>query len=288
MKVRFFWVVAWVLSFVACGGTSSVQPPPPPAPGIARVELVSDKGTIFQGHAVPGQAFVARVMDSAGNIVTDATLTAVASPGWTVRGDTVIAPQAEGTGTMRIVATRKAPQATAAYGVALAAAPVDSAISPAIAVASIVNLDTVRLHGTMTTCRQNLVNNARPVTNDSVGPIDSVQYTPALDSVRYTDQPTNYVIANYGLSGLIWVSGPLIMYGSSLSYPFHAAHYPAYATTIALSVQVPDTLILEDIDTRLLTRVPRGTVLSYSVPGVLLCPGPSAAAWTADSTVLSL
>src|SRR5207247_330512 len=79
-------------------------------------------------------------------------LTAVASPGWTVKGDTVIAPNSEGFGTVRIVATRRAPSPTAGL-LAASAAPVDSAISDSVTLAATVNLDTLHLVGTPLMCR---------------------------------------------------------------------------------------------------------------------------------------
>lgn len=142
MKVRLFWVVAWVLSFVACGGTSSVQPPPPEPPGIARVVLLTDKGVVFTGKALPGQKLVAQVIDSAGHVVppsdTSVKLTAQASPGWTVKADTVIAPATEGYGNVTITATRADPS---------------SAVSDGAVVAATFDLSLLKLTGSSIMCR---------------------------------------------------------------------------------------------------------------------------------------
>ena len=110
----------------ACSGTTTsptqpvappppAQPPPPPAPqatGIAAVQLVTDTGTIFTGNATRWRPFVANVIDSSGNIVTNATLSLTASPGWTVQGDTVVAPLTEVSGAFQITATRGSSSAT--------------------------------------------------------------------------------------------------------------------------------------------------------------------------------
>lgn len=257
--LRHLWLCSALLS-VGCGGTRSTQPPPPPPPGLARVELAATSGTVFQGHAIPGQLFVARVVDSADQVVPDVVLSAVASPGWAVRGDTVVAPAAEGLGTLRIVATRRTPA-----GSAMAVAP-DSAVSPDVAVSATVNLDTLHLGGNTITCR---VRAGVAMTNDSVGPVDSIAYTWAVDSVVYsgTDPRGTYLIGVYGWAGQLWLSGPYTIFGV-----YGQAHYRDPGSYVALTKQVPDTLTIGGT-LYPNNKAPRsgGAKVSYKTAGAPFC-----------------
>jgi hypothetical protein len=109
-------IIALLALVSACGGHANVTgPPPPPPPGIAQVVLVSPLWQMFTRQAVPGQVFIARVLDSAGAPVpaNRYTLTVQASGGWTVRGDTVIAPARETIGAVALTASAPAPQSAA-------------------------------------------------------------------------------------------------------------------------------------------------------------------------------
>ena len=86
----------------ACGGSSSG----PGQPGVAEVILVTNDVTVFTGQVVPSGQIVSVVLDSTGTPITDATVSLQAPPGWTVHHDTLIAPAAEGTGTVTVTASR--------------------------------------------------------------------------------------------------------------------------------------------------------------------------------------
>src|SRR5258708_6731084 len=106
---RLSLILVAALLAAACSNSPGVTNVVPPPPGIARVVLVSDSGTTFTGRAIPGQRFVAQVLDSAGKPVTNATLSFQTSAGWTLKGDTVIAPASEGVGTVKVTASRLDP-----------------------------------------------------------------------------------------------------------------------------------------------------------------------------------
>jgi hypothetical protein len=221
------------------------------------------------GRALPGVRLVARVLDSAGQIVTDVTLSLNASPGWTVRGDTVVAPLTEGKGAVRVTATRRpAPGSAPAYSSAIA---MDSATSAAVSVGSVINLDTLRLTATSLMCR---VGMQTVVNNDSVGRVDSMRYvSPIVDSVLYqSTSPTGgYLIGAYGWAGQFWLSADEIVYGQAAS-----ARYIHQQWMVPMTKQIPDTLVLGLEGDGLpgkVRAVKRGGLLrpSYSIPGLPFC-----------------
>lgn len=254
-----------VLMCVACDKT--VSPPPPPA-GIATVQLVADSGTIFMGKALPGARLVAHVLDSAGYEVPDVVLSLTASPGWTIHGDTVIAPLTEGRGSVQVTAKRRVSVAASAPINAPAVA-MDSVTSDAVSLGTVVNLDSLQLTATSFTCR---VGSQTVVTNDSVGIVDSLQYvTPVVDSVLYeSDSPTGgYLIGAYGWAGQFWLSADLVVYGHTSS-----AHYVGQRWFVPMTKQIPDTLTLGLTGNGLpgkVTAIREGSPASYTTSALPFC-----------------
>ena len=93
---------AAVLLLAGCGGGTSAPGPP----NIVDMILVTSDATVFTGQTIPSDQIVVEVLDTAGAVVPDATITLQAPAGWTVHHDTLIAPATEGTGTVTVRATR--------------------------------------------------------------------------------------------------------------------------------------------------------------------------------------
>jgi hypothetical protein len=200
----------------------SVTGPTKP-PGIASITLVTSTGTVFTGRALPGQRLVAQVLDSAGHAVTDAVITASASPGWTVRGDTVIAPLTEGTGTVRLTATRLDPS---------------SATSSPLTIAGVIDLRTLHLSGTVLCRYLPRVVMGGP---DGLTFIDSIGYAYQIDSVHYvgdTSSYAGYLLGHYGGVGTLWISGSQVQYLVT-----GATYVRPGVQVVPLDAQVPDTLV---------------------------------------------
>lgn len=219
--------------FTACANSPTAPSPKPP--GIASITLVTSTGTVFTGRALPGQRLVAQVLDSAGHAVTDAVLTASASPGWTVRGDTVIAPLTEGMGIVRLTATRTDPS---------------SATSSPLTIAGVIDLRTLHLSGTVL-CRylpRSLMGGP-----DGLTFIDSVAYAYQIDSVHYvgdTSSYAGYLLGHYGGVGTLWLSGPTTQYlVTGATYTVLGGH-----SLVSLDAQVPDTLVFRTGDIQAPTR----------------------------------
>ena len=95
--------VALGLFFLAaCGGGTSSGPQ---LPGVDHILLVMDAGTVFTGQVIPSDQLVSLVIDSTGTAISNATISLHASPGWTVRHDTLIAPASEDTGRVTVTAS---------------------------------------------------------------------------------------------------------------------------------------------------------------------------------------
>jgi hypothetical protein len=239
------------LFLAAChSGPTGPQAPP----GIASVTLVTSTGTVFTGRALPGQRLVAQVLDSAGHAVTDAILTATASPGWTVHGDTVIAPSTEGPGTIRITASRTDPS---------------SATSSPLTVAGVIDLRTLHLNGTvMCHYAPNVVMGGPNGTTF----LDSIGYAYQIDSVHYvgdTSSYAGYLLGHYGGVGTLWTSGPHTQYLTPGG---------TYTTTsgylvLALDAQVPDTLVFRPTGSITDTTRWRAVRTGTTVPAYPLADG---------------
>ena len=261
---RLVSLVVLMLLAACTTSTSSVQPPP--RPGIAAVRLVTDSGTMFTGHALPAQRLVAQIVDSAGNTVTGAVLSLAASPGWTVRSDTLIAPTTEATGTVRV---------TASEGDL-------SSATDSLVVAAVFDLTKLRFVLRPFACHwyPNLV------LNDSVGALDSTRYWLRVDSVTYS---AGYgpVATNWGLNSFAW------LYADSV-IAYHGLATATYRNQknnvdhLVLDRQVPDTIgVLQYLTYRFgpYPSVRSGVLPTYVFPTIgILCDVYSVQ--SADTTAL--
>src|SRR6266496_3897418 len=205
------WALAVPLACSAGGGVTAPPPPPPPPPTL-NVNLRTDRSTVFLGRRLPLSVLVASVTDGQAQPVTDATLSATTSLGWTLSHDTLIAPLFETTGTMQITATRGASHGT----------------STSVSLLGIVNLDTLHLTRSTITCRMIYQpGHVRHASDDSVGPVDSDTMIPVAASIRkhYLGTtgkigmpPLSYVLGLTRMSLQIWLSGSELIYGSQPPY----------------------------------------------------------------------
>jgi len=101
MKHRNIVGAVLAVLLTACSGGSSG----PKVPGVDQILLIETDATVFTGQVIPSQQIVSLVIDSTGTAISNATITLQASPGWTVRHDTLIAPATEGTGTVTVTAS---------------------------------------------------------------------------------------------------------------------------------------------------------------------------------------
>ena len=96
-------VSAVLLSLLSgCGSSSS-------GPGQADLSdliLVTSDATVLTGQIIPSQDIIVLVLDATNTPVSDATITLQAPAGWTVHHDTLVAPAAEGTGSITVTASR--------------------------------------------------------------------------------------------------------------------------------------------------------------------------------------
>src|SRR6266480_4308412 len=86
------WALAVTLACSAGGGVTAPPPPPPLTPTL-NVNLRTDRSTVFLGRRFPLSRLVSSVTDCLAQPVTDATLSATTSLGWTVSHNTLIAPR---------------------------------------------------------------------------------------------------------------------------------------------------------------------------------------------------
>ncbi len=238
-------LVLLVALVAACAGSTAAPKVEPP--GIARVVLVSTVGTIFTGQALPGQRLVAQVLDSAGQATTYDSLVLIASPGWTVRGDTLIAPNTPGVGGVRVKAVRIDPS---------------SAVSDQVAIANVTDIRTARkaLDSTGVVCHY-VAGNPQSY-SDVYGPIDSVAFDrQVVDSAGYGADSTHpgvtYLVGTYGLAGGLYLSARVTTY-----------YRDTATTTTATAIlpirrEVPDSLYIVGPTAR------RDTL--YAIPAVYMC-----------------
>lgn len=100
---------ALVAAVAACARDNPAAPPPPPAPlpPVTRVEVKADTVLLFTGSKTPAKAFVVTAYDSTGAVVADPVLSIAVPYGWTVRGDTIVAPAFESVGKIKVSARRR-------------------------------------------------------------------------------------------------------------------------------------------------------------------------------------
>lgn len=231
--LRKFLLTSWLLGVVAASCTGAARnitaPPPPPPPdsqpdttpkappGIAKVVLVTDTGTVFTGQVIPGQTLIAAVIDSAGDTVHDATISlATSSPGWTVHGDTVVAPTAEGVGTVTVTATRTDP----------------SQASAPLTLTDVVNA-TAYSWNLRFGCR---VLPGAGITDDSGRVVDSVIVDAPVDSLVVINQN---VTPGVGVVGYAYISSGVTQYDTG------GVVYQPTVPTLRFVIQVvPDTVSL--------------------------------------------
>lgn len=114
MRARLFSLLTLIGLVVACD-SGGPTPPPAPVPQPALVQLKANDILVFAGQRISLQTLVLRVTDLQGRPLTDYTLAAQLPAGWTVRGDTVVAPATEAVARLKVTATYL-PGATLALG----------------------------------------------------------------------------------------------------------------------------------------------------------------------------
>ncbi len=215
-------VLLAALGAAACG--SSVAGPS--RPGLAQVQLRGTSGQVFTGSVVPGQLLVAQVLDSAGDVVSNAMLSLAAPPGWTVRGDTLVAPTREALGTVTVTATAADP----------------SSASSALSLGSVFNLDSLGLVFDTVRC-----DSALYYANDSgaVRLADSLAIALTVDSVwNYDPRFPAPDIFSGDWHPTIWLHGSQTVWDSTGA---HAVTLLGYSTApgvvmYGLGIQRPDTI----------------------------------------------
>ena len=86
----------------ACGGDKASGPK---LPGVSDIVLIAGAVTVFTGQVIPSKQLVFVVIDCTNTPISNAIISLRASPGWTVRHDTLIAPASEDTGTVTATAS---------------------------------------------------------------------------------------------------------------------------------------------------------------------------------------
>lgn len=113
-----------LLTLAACGGNGSTNPPPPPVNRVVSLTRADSSILQFTGKRV-ALSKLFRATDANGATISDARLTCVTPAGFTLTGDSLVAPTSETRGKLRCSATTIAAVAGLASS-AQADAPADS------------------------------------------------------------------------------------------------------------------------------------------------------------------
>ena len=227
---------ATMAALTACGGDSSPVEPPPDGPVVARIELVTDSALLFTGASYDGRTLV-RAYDAAGHLLPDAHLDYDVPDGWTVRGDTIVAPAAESEG--HIVITPARASVGRSLGVSAQVSDGDGA-SATMEVTAAVDL---RAYNWMAwwSCSQRPGDDTQMTPDDPHIWYDSLDAGPmAVDSVVYPGDGS--WIPNFGGVAQVWLTGEARLYRSDgKTDTVFASHQ-----VTEIDRQAPDSLILRE------------------------------------------
>jgi len=204
MKRSMILLTAMVLS--ACGGDHGIvapPPPPPPPAGALHVELKAGDALLFTGSKVPASALVSRVLDDHGNVVTGAHLAVTVPSGWTVSGDTIIAPSAEKRGIIRFAASTGASGSLVSADASIVAA---DSLAPTDSLTATAGVD---LRGFAWRASWSCAGGTF-ITTENI-PIDSATFDHvAVDSVVYPGDES--FVPNFGGVAQVWWTGPEVRF----------------------------------------------------------------------------
>jgi hypothetical protein len=217
------------LALVACGGSSAEPTAPTPPATVARIEYITGTALLFTGRAVPLRALV-RAYDAVGNELPSSTLALALSPGWTLDGDSLVAPTSERTGALTASGRAAATEASASHS---------ASVADGVALTAAIDLRAFRWTASWR-CTQPAPG-AAIVGNDGT-PVDSALFRGfVVDSVVYpTDSGFVRSIDFRGLAQL-WVSGDKVDYLRD-----GRTDTTAITPVIVVARQAPDSIFFRD------------------------------------------
>lgn len=200
MRSRYLVLIAALaMALPGCGSDSPITEPAELVRVRANVVLKTDQVLMFAGRSVSLLALVDRVTNASGQPITDFKLEAVLPATWTLRNDTIFAPQNETVARLVVSATYLAPPAAAALPL-FAESTTDTT-----AVTSAVDLKGRRWKVSFG-C--SAVGYNAYMTDASVY-IDSIAVREAVvDSVKYSAD--SGWVRNYGGVAQLWMTGPMV------------------------------------------------------------------------------
>lgn len=225
----------------ACGGADSITKPPTPPKGpvVARIVYRTPDAYLFTGKAVPVSALVT-AYDSAGHELPSSTLTIALSSGWTVRGDSVVAPAHEVAGGLlkAYPATVRSSAVVAASGLAPDTPRFSTSGTAPDSTALTAMLD-MRAFAWAATFRCAVRPGDRAAMTDDAIYMDSLEYHVHADTVAYPGDG-NYVPQWSGEAQISWS-------GTATEWLRNGETRDSVPVTIVLPLrgQAPDSLVFD-------------------------------------------